>query len=401
MSKALIFIFFASIFLMNSFGVGPNLYPLRIILPIALVYFFTVLFQKVILLKQKVEVQPIILYSFLFFVFMFFHTYAVSFIRFQLFDAHYELNSILNFSFLLFFILTLYLIVLSFPKQFLQSSKYIMLLFYLMYAVFSFYEIKTGSHLPTSDLVDAPWWMLHVPTVVYFNSNDFAFVFTLMVMYLLSVFDEKKSLPSLWVVVIFLIHMFIMYKSQSRLSFLTSFFFFVYRYPKKVIYSSVLALVLFFVGGYFLENAWYMQVMDDLAKLKSDLSFNERKSTSVRLYLYKYAVLSVMPSYGFGHGIDYSAQYYQSINDVNLHYIVNPHSFIFELLINSGLFATLFYIGLNIWLLIKNWTYSNYDIFIQIIIFNLLLFSSSSSLFIWPVYLFLIIYICRTAQLDS
>ena len=31
--------------------------------------------------------------------------------------------------------------------------------------------------MPISDLVDAPWWMRHVPTVVYFNSNDFAFVF--------------------------------------------------------------------------------------------------------------------------------------------------------------------------------------------------------------------------------
>ena len=386
---------------MSSFGIGPNLYPLRLIMPIALVYFFTVFFQKAILLKQKVDVQPITLYSFLFFIFMFIHTYAVSFIRFQLFDVHYELNSVLNFSFLLFFIVTLYLIFFSFPKRFLNYSKYIILLFYLMYAIFSFYEIKTGNHLSTSDLIDAPWWMRYVPTVVYFNSNDFAFVFTLMMMYLLSVFDEKKSYSSIWVVAIFIIHMFIMYKSQSRLSFLMSFFFFVYRYPKKIIFSSVLGLVLFFVGGYFLENAWYMQVMDDLAKLKSDLLFNERQSTSVRLYLYKYAVLSVIPSYGFGYGIDYSAQYYQSINDVNLHYIVDPHSFIFELLINSGLLATLFYIGLNIWILVKNWTYSNYDIFIQIIIFNLLLFSSSSSLFIWPVYLFLIIYICRTAQLDS
>ena len=401
MSKALIFIFLSSVFLMSSFGIGPNLYPLRLIMPIALVYFFTVFFQKAILLKQKVDVQPITLYSFLFFIFMFIHTYAVSFIRFQLFDVHYELNSVLNFSFLLFFIVTLYLIFFSFPKRFLNYSKYIILLFYLMYAIFSFYEIKTGNHLSTSDLIDAPWWMRYVPTVVYFNSNDFAFVFTLMMMYLLSVFDEKKSYSSIWVVAIFIIHMFIMYKSQSRLSFLMSFFFFVYRYPKKIIFSSVLGLVLFFVGGYFLENAWYMQVMDDLAKLKSDLLFNERQSTSVRLYLYKYAVLSVIPSYGFGYGIDYSAQYYQSINDVNLHYIVDPHSFIFELLINSGLLATLFYIGLNIWILVKNWTYSNYDIFIQIIIFNLLLFSSSSSLFIWPVYLFLIIYICRTAQLDS
>ena len=55
MSKALIFIFIASIFLMNSFGIGSNLYPLRLVLPIVFVFFFTVLFQKVFLLKQKVK----------------------------------------------------------------------------------------------------------------------------------------------------------------------------------------------------------------------------------------------------------------------------------------------------------------------------------------------------------
>ena len=168
--------------------------------------------------------------------------------------------------------------------------------------------------------------------------------------------------------------MFIMYKSQSRLSFLMSFFFFIYKYPRKIIYTSILGLLLFFVLGFFFESAWYMQAMDDLAKLKSDLSFNERQSTSVRFYLYKYAILSAFSSYGFGYGIDYSAEYYRSIHDMNLHHIVDPHSFIFELLINSGLFSTLFYIGLNIFLLVKNWTYSNYDVLIQIVIFNLLLF---------------------------
>lgn len=399
--KIFIVVLISSIFIMNSFGIGPNLYPLRLFLPIALIYFFTVLFQKVILLKQKIKVEPLVLYSLFFFVFMFLHTTAVTFIRFELFNASYELNSILNFSFLMFLILTLYAIILSFPKEFLSVSRYVILVFYLLYSLFSLYEIKTGNHLPTSLLFDAPWWMRKAPTVVFFNSNDFAFVFTLMLMYVLSVFDEKKNLSNFWVLGLFVIHMFIMYKSQSRLSILMSFFFFLYRYPKKVIFWTIGAMIVFFVIGLFFENSWYMQVIDDYEKLKSDLSFNERQSTFVRIYLYKYAFLSIFSSYGFGYGIDYSAEYYRSINDMNLYYIVDPHSFIFELLINSGLIATLFYIGLNIYLMIKNWVSSNYDTFVQILIFNLLLFSSSSSLFIWPVYLFLIIYICRTAQLDS
>ena len=400
MLKALIFIFISSIFLMNSFGIGPNLYPLRLVLPIAFVFFFTVLFQKVFLLKQKIKVNSTVLFSIFFFILMFVQTYGVTIIRVQLFEANYELNSILNFTFLMFLMLTIYCLILSYSKEFLKTSKYVIFLFYVLYALYSYYEITTGNHLPTSDLIDAPWWMRHVPTVVYFNSNDFAFVFTMM-MYLLSVFDANKSLSFVFVIAIFLIHMFIIYKSESRLSFLMSFFFFVYRYPKKIIYSSIFGFILFFVCGYFLESSWYMQVMDNLAKLKTDLSFNERQSTLVRLTLYKYAIISIIPSYGFGYGIDYSAQYYQSINDANLHYIVDPHSFIFELLINSGLLSLLFYVGLNIYLCIKNWSSKNQDVIIQIIIFNLLLFSSSSSLFIWPVYLFLIIYICKTAQLDN
>ena len=401
MNKALIFILIASFFLMNSFGIGPNLYPLRLILPITFVFFVTVFFQKVFLLKQTVKVHSTVLFSMLFFVLMFIQTYCVTMIRAQLFQANYELNSILNFTFLMFLILTIYLIILSFPRQFLKTSKNIILLFYVLYTFYSIYEITTGNHLPTSDLIDAPWWMRHVPTVVYFNSNDFAFVFTLMLMYLLSVFDANKTLSFVFLIAIFLIHMSIIYISESRLSFLMSFFFFVYRYPKKIIYSSLFGFVLFSVCGYFLESSWYMQVIDDLAKLKSDLSFNERQSTLVRLTLYKYAILSIIPSYGLGYGIDFSAQYYQSINDANLHHIIDPHSFIFELLINSGLLSVLFYVGLNIYLCIKNWSHKNFDIIVQIIIFNLLLFSSSSSLFIWPVYLFLIIYICRTAQVEN
>ena len=306
---------------------------------------------------------------------MFFNTYAVSFIRFHLLDTYYEFNSILNFSFLLFFILTIYLVIISSPKEFNQISKKIILLFYVAYTLFSAYEIHTGNHLPVSDLFDAPRWMRHMPTVVYFNSNDFAFIFTLMMMYVLSVFDQKKTFSSILIVTIFIIHIFIMYKCQSRLSLLLSFLLFLYRYPKKIIYSSILGLLLFFVLGYFLENELYMQVIDDIVKLNSDLSFNELQSTSVRLSLYKHAILSVLPSFGLGFGIDYSTQYYQSIKDANLHYIVNPHSFIFELLINSGILAYILYC--YIYLVIdKEWIHSNYDFLVQIIFFNLLIFSS-------------------------
>ena len=53
MSYLLIFLFLTSIFCNVAFGLGPNLYPLRLILPITLLYFSVLFFQKVILLREK------------------------------------------------------------------------------------------------------------------------------------------------------------------------------------------------------------------------------------------------------------------------------------------------------------------------------------------------------------
>ena len=118
----------------------------------------------------------------------------------------------IKFSFLLFFILTIYLVIISSLKNSTRLVK-IILLFYVAYTLFSAYEIHTGNHLPVSDLFDAPRWMRHMPTVVYFNSNDFAFIFTLMMMYVLR-YLIKKTFSSILIVTIFIIHIFIMYKCQ-------------------------------------------------------------------------------------------------------------------------------------------------------------------------------------------
>jgi teichuronic acid biosynthesis protein TuaE len=267
-----------------------------------------------------------------------------------------------------------------------------------MYGAFAIYEIVTGNHLSVSDLYDAPYWLRYSPTVVYFNSNDFASIFSLMFMYLLSTFDKEKTLSLLSLFVIISFHLMIVYFSQSRISLVVSLIFLIYRYPIKLISSSIIGVLVIFIAVIFLEPNWYMQMFDKINELKTDLLFSDRQSTSIRLYLYKYSLLSIFSSYGLGYGIDYSLQFFQTINDPNLSYIVNPHSFMFEILINSGVLAFLAYIFLNIYLALINWVNKDFDFVIQVILYNLLLFSSSSSLFIWTVYLFIFIYICRAAQ---
>ena len=217
-------------------------------------------------------------------------------------------------------------------------------MFYFLYGLYAFYEIITGNHLPTSDLFDAPYWLRYSPTVVYYNSNDFASIFTLMFMYLLSIYDKEKTLSILW---LFYNNMFPPIDSLlfTESNFTISFFTFLgFRYPFKLAYSSIIGVLIFLVGITMFEPNWYMQFLDGLKELKTDLLFSDRQSTSIRLYLYKHSIMSIFSSYGIGYGIDYSLQYFQSINDPNLSHIVNPHSYIFEILINSGVLALLGFI---------------------------------------------------------
>ena len=170
--------------------------------------------------------------------------------------------------------------------------------------------------------------MRHVPTVVYFNSNDFAAVFTMMFMFLLSSFDKDKTQKTVFILTIFTIHILIIYYSQSRLALIMSLLFFIYRYSYnifKLIGLSLIGVLFFWI---FSNDSSFMQTLDSFVALKDDLRFSERQSTSVRLYLYKYALISPLSNFGLGFGIDYSAEYFRTINDANLHNIINPHSYI-------------------------------------------------------------------------
>lgn len=398
MTYPIIFLYISAIFCNVAFGLGPNLYPLRLILPLVLMYFSVLFFQKIILLKEKIRIDALLLFTILFFGFMFAHTSIVTYLRFELLNAHFELNSILNYAVLIALVFSLISVAITERINFFKQFNYLVLIFYILYACYALFEIVTGNHLETSNLAKAPWWMRHSPTVVFYNSNDFAAVFSLMLFYITSTFDKNKSWPNGLVILLMLIHIIIIYYSMSRLALILVTLFFVYRYPKQLLISLALSFPLALIYFGLANESQLMKTYDSIISLKNDLAFNERESTSVRMYLYKYALLSPLSNFGMGFGIDYSAEYYKSINDPNLHYIVNPHSFLFELLINSGVLISLFYIVLNTFLIIKNFTLRNYDTMIQVVLFNLILFSSSSSLFLWPIYLFFIVYICNTSD---
>ena len=194
-------------------------------------------------------------------------------------------------------------------------------------------------------------------------------------MFFLSSFVDIKYKNS-FILAIFIIHILIIYYSQSRLALIMSLLFFIYRYPYNIFRLIGLSLIAVLFFWIFSNDSSFMQTLDSFIALKNDLRFSERQSTSVRLYLYKYALISPLSNFGLGFGIDYSAEYFRTIN-ANLHNIINPHSYILELLINSGVLVVLFYITINAILLVSNWCNKNYDLFFKSLFTTFIIFFSS------------------------
>ena len=392
--KILLSILFIGVFTMELFSVGENIYLLRLITPLA---FVSVVANNMFLkfyFKAKNKLPFLLKLSIFYFLYYFLHTSIVSFVQYFNYDIlTSEFNDIINFIFLFFLSLTL--LYFSNKTYFLKIFKRLNILFYIFYVLFALYEIKTGFHLHMSNSLDAPIWAQKVPTVVYHNSNDFAAIFTIMFIFIFySLYNKSRFHNNILFFSSFL-HLMICYAAESRLSIIVLLLYFLICYPrfffKIIFFSSCVMLVIYLImDDYFKYNFDH-----ELNVLLSDMTFDKRESFFVRIYLYKYAFLSIFENFGMGLGIDASKNYFMSINDPKLFYIVNPHSAFFELLINSGVLVASFYVFLNVYIMRLLFFFKKHNMVVQLFLYNLILFSSSSSLYLWPVYLFFIIFIAQ------
>lgn len=404
MYKSVVVLLITGIFCVDAFGLVMNLYPLRLVLPIAFMYALAASVQRFIVEKKDINLPLVLFLSFLFFAYSFIHTSVVSGLHFYLEGREYPIADVANYTVYFILVSTLFLLSLLDLKRFFQLSIKACAVFYVLYFLFAIFEMKTGYHLTVSNMVDAAAWKGNVPTVVFHNSNDFASVFTMLFVFLLCQMKTSEDLIN-QVLFVFLIiaQLYILYITQSRLSMLVFALFLLYKYPKKLLIIGGLSGFFILGSGYLADSSFYLKLISSIDKLLVDLSFGERGSSMVRAALYKHALFSAQEYWGMGHGINASLEYYQSVTDPNLHYITNPHSFLFEILINSGVLVAFLYIILNVYLIVQNCFLKNYDLIAQLIIYNLLLFSSSSSLFLWPIYLFYFLFVIQLSlsQLKS
>ena len=112
------------------------------------------------------------------------------------------------------------------------------------------------------------------------------------------------------------------------------------------------------------------------------------ESTNIRKYLYFYAIYSITQNFGLGMGLNNSSLYFDTINDPRLGHIINPHSYLFEILINGGVFIFTLFFLINIFFL-YSFLKNGYRLLIFAFVFyHLILFNSSSSIFLWYHYIF-------------
>ena len=403
MYKLIVAILLAAVLCVDAFGLVMNLYPLRLVLPIAFMYALVAFFQRFVVEKHELNLPLALFFSFLFFAYSFIHTSFVSSLHYYLEGREYPLADVANYIVSFLLVGTLFLLSILVIKRFFKLAIKVSTVFYLLYFLFAIFEMKTGYHLPVSNLIDAAEWRSNVPTVVYHNSNDFAAVLTMLFVFFCQMKKPQNLIQYLPIYFLIIAQLYILYITQSRLSILVFALFVLYKYPKQLFVIGGLSGVFLLVSGYLADSSYYLKLISSVDKLLADLSFGERGSSIVRVALYKHALLSVQEYWGMGHGINSSLDYYQSITDPNLHYITNPHSFIFEMLINSGVLVTFLYVLLNVYLFVQIWILKIYDLLVQLITYNLLLFSSSSSLFLWPIYLFFFLYVIQLSlgQLKS
>ncbi len=372
-----VFVFVLSVFIGSSISYG-IIYPLRLISPLLMIAIMLFYYDK----------KPILTFInklFFWFIILFFSLTLLSSITgyISLFIIP-KLDDALNFFMIFIVLFNFILIYLLDKKYFLKRLSFYLKFVYLIFLLIAIFEIFTFNHLSLSRYNGT---LINIPTVFFYNENDFAAVFTLIFLFLITHNNLRLNFLNCF---LFIIHFGILIYSGARISsFILILFLLIYRFRSIFLISLLSLLFLVFSNQNLVNEKTTSFLLRKVLVKKNDASQN------IRFNLYKESLKSVKKSFILGYGINSSASYLNKADKEN--YISNvrqPHSFQLELLINGGIIVFIFFIIFNVYVFYILLKKNQYERAFNIVAYNVILFSSSSSLFIWPIYLFLFIYMC-------
>jgi len=290
-------------------------------------------------------------------------------------------------SFLLYFFI-IGLVLLSSHNQ-LKYNKILFKsinIFLVILILTTFIEFKYHIHFSFSNALLMGDFYSFIPTGYYTNQNDMMAIYTLILLFNLvyiDFFSINNSFYNIYYISTFLYGLFLSVITSSRIALLALiviFFIFLVRKTKKVflLISIFILLFLFFIYS------------DILIAYYEANAIGSGNSTDMRINLYKDALENLTI---FGYGFDNSDIFYLKLDDLSVLGMINPHNYLLELLINNGYVFFLLYIIFNIYLVISSFMYKEYLLSFALMLYQFILLSSSSSLFLWQHYIFYIAFI--------
>jgi hypothetical protein len=328
----------------------------------------------------KLNRDAVVLLSY--FTLYYFYTLIISLVNISVLKG----NDLINLTVFYFFIVAVVASSQINPKVYFNVFKKTTLFFFCVSFSFWGYELLTHKHLRYSMAADFPSDYYFQPTTTFFiNPNDFAAIFTLSVMYLLTFLGKEKLSSKILIAILISAEVAVCYTTQARLDFLAFLFFLIFYFnlwKLKTILGITLSMILIVTLTEKVELNW--------AGLLNYLDTDKSGSLGMRIQLYYYGLISVLYNYGFGFGVGGHHYFYTKVLPYHL---TDPHNFILELWIGSGVLITFSYLLLNAYILMRTLQNGNKLITVQFCLYNFILLSSSSSLFLWPHYLFLVAYL--------
>lgn len=369
-------VFFLFFLLFVSIGGGVYfissiLQPMRIWIPICVFFFLYKIKNSVVEKEEKIYI----------FVFLFYYLYTliVSIINYNFND-----NDLLNFTMMLFVVCIFFYFVGIDKNSMLQILIKFINIFFFIATLVALYEIKTRKHLAISHVNDWPDWINFMPSTFYANPNDFVCVFFLFHYIKISVkkdyFKVKKSFDDILTFILLVIFSIVV---GARLVLISIILFeFIYISEKK-------PLCMFLLVGCIISYIFITGIDIKLSSIIAE-EFNNHGSNEIRKNLYIQAIHSLTryDNY-YGYGINQSCAYFLRELDPELYtgIIRAPHGYVFEILLNSG---PLFFSLLILFQILQTYIFFKkkmYHCSAYSGSFLIVLFTSATSLYLWPHYL--------------
>lgn len=204
--------------------------------------------------------------------------------------------------------------------------------------LFSFFEIFTGLHLPSSRFFDNSFssqifFGFHIPTFYFTNENDFSAYLIVSFCYVRAIFYKKKILIDI-ILLPFVI--FILFISSARLCLIAITIYYFYRFYMKI--NKKLRYFLYFlmciVTLYLFIKLFIPYLINNIQSAKSSI---------IRVNLLIISLKNIFIEKNF---LGLGPAAFPSIIGVNAktHMIVDPHNWFMELGVEVGLIFLILYI---------------------------------------------------------